>query len=486
MSGFVKGKRKSAKGADEEEGIVNGRVVDTELEFEDPFGDDYEDEEIVDEDGNEGEERGVDGDVDPDAMDGSDSMSRHPHRARVYKPAEGEELEFDPSAYVTYHALSTEWPCLSFDILKDSLGDSRNRFPLTMFLVSGSQADRSDKNCLTLLKLSDLCKTQQLDEDDSDGSDDDDAEDDPVLEHTNIPHIGGVNRVRAMPQNSGILATMADTGSVNIFDISSLFLQMQNKVGPTVPPQSRIGPMFTIKEHAVEGFAIDWSTVMVGRLITGDCSGAIRLTNGVVDGNGALTGWKVDGTSYLGHTASVEDLQWSPNEATVFASASADSTVKIWDIRGKSGPQLNIDAHPADVNVISWNKNVGYLLASGSDDGSFKVWDLRTVGRSSNEPLAHFRYHEAPITSIEWAAHDESLLAVSSEDHQVTIWDLSVEADVGEGEHTENEFPPQLLFVHQGQRNVKEVHFHPQIPGLLVSTAEDGFNVFKPAINAGE
>jgi ribosome assembly protein RRB1 len=99
--------------------------------------------------------------------------------------------------------------------------------------------------------------------------------------------------------------------------------------------------------------------------------------------------------------------------------------------------------------------------------------------------LAHFRYHREPITSIEWAPHDESVLCCSSSDNQVTVWDLSVEAEENDNSTGTAlaEFPPQLLFIHQGQNNVKEIHFHPQIPGVILSTAEDGFNVFKPAIN---
>jgi ribosome assembly protein RRB1 len=128
-----------------------------------------------------------------------------------------------------------------------------------------------------------------------------------------------------------------------------------------------------------------------------------------------------------------------------------------------------------------------YLKASNFVNNFLrKVWDLRAI-RDNKSPLANFKYHKGPVTSIEWAPHDESVICLSSADNQVTVWDLSVEADdepsAAAADPSLADFPAQLLFIHQGQSNVKEIHFHPQIPGVIMTTAEDGFNIFKPAIS---
>lgn len=137
-------------GMDEEEG-VDGLV------FEDPFEDEFEEEEYDEDDGDDDEdidaEEGDDGDdmqiegnkkvsfgessssassgkgggKEGDADGEGNHAPKQVWRPGVDKLEEGEELEYDPSAYVMYHSLRTEWPCLSFDILQDNLGDNRQR-----------------------------------------------------------------------------------------------------------------------------------------------------------------------------------------------------------------------------------------------------------------------------------------------------------------------------------------------------------------------
>lgn len=129
-----------------------------------------------------------------------------------------------------------------------------------MFLVCGSQADRADRNKVTLLKLTDLHKTHQNADSDDEASDaGDDLDEEPTLEHINVDHNGGINRIRSMPQAPGIVASMSDTGAVNVFDLSITLQSMQVK-GPTIAPNANSRrPLFSFRGHRAEGYAIDWS-----------------------------------------------------------------------------------------------------------------------------------------------------------------------------------------------------------------------------------
>ncbi|KAK0571191.1 hypothetical protein LWI29_012276 [Acer saccharum] len=291
-----------------------------------------------------------------------------------------------------------------------------------------------------------------------------------------------------MSQNPHICASWADTGHVQVWDFSShlnALAESETEVNPGAPSVFNQTPLMKFGGHKDEGYAIDWSPVTPGRLLTGDCKSCIHLWEPTSDST-----WTVDANPFGGHSASVEDLQWSPTEADVFASCSVDGHIAIWDTRLGKSPITSFKAHNADVNVISWNRLASCMLASGSDDGTFSIHDLRLL-KGGDSVVAHFEYHKHPITSIEWSPHEGSTLAVSSADNQLTIWDLSLEKDeeeeaefkakTQEQVNAPEDLPPQLLFVHQGQKDLKELHWHSQIPGMLVSTAADGFNILMPS-----
>ncbi|KAH9762924.1 WD REPEATS REGION domain-containing protein [Citrus sinensis] len=412
---------------------------------------------------------------------GSSSSSIPSLPTKVWQPGvdkleEGEELQCDPTAYNSLHAFHIGWPCLSFDILRDTLGLVRNEFPYTAYFVAGSQAEKPSWNSIGVFKVSNISgKRRELvpnkpatgDEDaDGESSDSDDDSDDEEEGGSGTP----ILQLRKVWDFRSHLNALAESETV---------------AGHGAPQVLNQSPLVKFGGHKDEGYAIDWNPVAPGRLVSGDCNSCIHLWEPASDAT-----WNVDPNPFIGHAASVEDLQWSPTESDVFASCSVDGNIAIWDTRVGKSALMSFKAHNADVNVISWNRLASCLLASGSDDGTFSIHDLRLL-KGGDSVVAHFEYHKHPVTSIEWSPHEGSTLAVSSADNQLTIWDLSLEKDeeeeaefkakTREQVNAPEDLPPQLLFIHQGQKDLKELHWHTQVPGMIVSTAADGFNILMPS-----
>lgn len=174
---LVDGKKSSAKkheNSNNEDDKVNEDMVNMMdgLVFEDPFEDEFEQEEYDeqyddDEDNDEDDEFEDVDDTEAEAMeinknknDTSNNKSKTKSKDAkpktnkttttsqpisstqkdVWRPGidkleEDEELEYDPSAYVMYHSISTEWPCLSFDFIRDDFGNHRQRVSLIVLFV---------------------------------------------------------------------------------------------------------------------------------------------------------------------------------------------------------------------------------------------------------------------------------------------------------------------------------------------------------------
>lgn len=340
------------------------------------------------------------------------------------------------------------------------------------------------------MKMSNLHRTSKDEDDDEDESDSEDEENQtakqnkPFMDCALIKHPGCVNRIRCTKVSNNVLAaSWSELGRVNVWNLTEQLLAVDDKELLSAYEKegkaNKTKCLFTFSGHQQEGFAMDWSPLVPGVLATGDCRRDIHVWQP------SEATWTVDQRPLIGHIDSVEDLQWSPNEPTVLASCSVDKSIRIWDTRAQPSKACMLtcdDAHDSDINVISWNRNEPFI-ASGGDDGALKIWDLRQF--QTKTPIAIFKHHTKPITTVEWHPTDSTVLASGGADDQIALWDLAVEKDTEAAGTTSSEsdelnnLPPQLLFIHQGQTDIKELHWHPQLPGVVMSTAHSGFNVFK-------
>jgi ribosome assembly protein RRB1 len=274
------------------------------------------------------------------------------------------------------HEMGVEWPCLSFDLIPDTLGFMRRSFPQTLYLCAGTQAVDPLANRLVVMKVSNLTEMPKEADDDPFEEEDDDLI--PIVKACHIKLKCGVNRVKTMPQNGSFVASWLEDSSVSVHNVAPLLRSLDDDKGDQEVRVLDWKPVAGFAGHTEEGFALAWSGVTEGSLLSGDRAGAIHLWEPeVVAGR---KNWAVDTVPFKGHTGSVEDLVWSPTEARVFASCSTDKTVMLWDARGKKTPVMTVrGGHQDEVNVMSWNAQVTHLLATGADDGVWKVHDLRKV-----------------------------------------------------------------------------------------------------------
>jgi WD40 repeat protein len=117
-----------------------------------------------------------------------------------------------------------------------------------------------------------------------------------------------------------------------------------------------------------------------------------------------------------GHSHSVNSVAFS-HDSTRLASASYDRTVRIWD--ASSGTCLQtLEGHSHSVNSVAFSHD-STRLASASDDSTVRIWDA-----SSGACLQTLEGHSHQVNSVAFS-HDSTRLASGSLDMTVKIWDAS-------------------------------------------------------------
>ncbi len=123
--------------------------------------------------------------------------------------------------------------------------------------------------------------------------------------------------------------------------------------------------------------------------------------------------------TYRGHTGAVYAAAWSPNGQYI-ASASADTTVRVWNIT--SGETLyTYHGHAGlynSVYAVGWAAN-GRRIASGGADRTVQVWDA-----STGNPAIVYRGHSTRVLTLAWSP-DARFIASGGADRTVQVWDAT-------------------------------------------------------------
>ena len=109
---------------------------------------------------------------------------------------------------------------------------------------------------------------------------------------------------------------------------------------------------------------------------------------------------------------------WNPTAADVFATASGDCTVKLWDCRAPYS-SATLPAHGYEVLAVDWCKYNDAVLATGSVDKTIRLWDVRAPGM----PLATLGGHGYAVRRVKWSPWSGRLLYSCSYDMTVAAWD---------------------------------------------------------------
>ena len=130
------------------------------------------------------------------------------------------------------------------------------------------------------------------------------------------------------------------------------------------------------------------------------------------------------------HPRTVNRINWHPQEEGLLLSASQDTTVKLWDRRGRLYHcQATYNPRSESVRDVQWHPSQAHYFAAACENGSVHLWDRRKAAG----PVLKIMGHNGLVLALEWHLVEPWVLATGARDRTVKVWDLSDQSVRGGG-----------------------------------------------------
>ncbi|KAK9724914.1 hypothetical protein RND81_05G108100 [Saponaria officinalis] len=195
--------------------------------------------------------------------------------------------------------------------------------------------------------------------------------------------------------------------------------------------------LYSLQNDAVEQVAVlnnSKSSEFCAPLTSFDWNDVVPQRIGTCSIDTTCTVWDVEKsvveTQLIAHDKEVYDIAWG--EAGVFASVSADGSVRVFDLRDKEHSTIVYESPEPDTPLLrlAWNKrDLRYMATILMDSNKVVVLDIR----SPTMPVAELERHSASVNAVAWAPQSGTHICSAGDDGQALIWEVPNVAGAGEG-----------------------------------------------------
>eukprot|EP00834_Sanchytrium_tribonematis_P000029 NODE_2_length_91304_cov_0.692462.p29 type:complete len:350 gc:universal NODE_2_length_91304_cov_0.692462:68873-67824(-) len=270
--------------------------------------------------------------------------------------------------------------------------------------------------------------------------------------YQSITHSTEVNALDVMPQNNQIIATkMKD---VCIFDRTK---HVTHKIDQKPNPQ-------LIHKNDAEGYTIEFSSMIPGQLLVGDDLGLSVYQIMDLTEEEQLS-QKISPRYH--YKTQIEAATWVKSHSSLVVAAGPKSY--ILDVRSDKVavklPTSNAkacDTHPSIASSL--------LLSCGN---AIEFHDIRYA----ETPVHKFEYHDDEVLKCKYSPTHPSIFT-SIAGNRLLVWDIMKINGM-----TDDEAPPELLFLHGGHNaRIGDFDFHPTKPFQMASVDDENIcHIFRIA-----